>query len=83
MESNNFKLIPIDELCREYNLSKYSIYSLIKNDPTFPCINIGPRKNYRIPYGLFMGWLEQRLKERHYYEFKVPTAEQLYKTGRS
>lgn len=82
MESNRCNLMLIAEICREHNISKYSVYTLIKNDPTFPCVNIGPKKNYRIPSDQFKTWLEQRIKERHYYDFKVPTGDQLFNIGR-
>ena len=83
MELNTSKLLPVAELCREHKISKYTIYTLIKTDPTFPAINIGPKKNYRIQMDLFRSWLEQRLKERHYFDFKVPTADKLYRIGRN
>jgi excisionase family DNA binding protein len=83
MESNEVKLLSVNEVSRSYNLSKYTIYCLIKSDPTFPAVNIGPKKNYRIQADLFKTWLEQRLKERQYYDFKVPTADQLYRIGRN
>ncbi len=83
MESSEVKLLSVNQVSRHYSLSKYTIYNLIKSDPTFPAVNIGPRKNYRIQSDLFKIWLDQRLKERHYYDFKVPTADQLFRIGRN
>lgn len=83
MESSEVKLLSVSEVSRSFSLSKYTIYCLIKSDPTFPAVNIGPKKNYRIQMDLFKNWLEQRLKERHYLDFKVPTADQLYRIGRN
>lgn len=83
METNEVKLLSVDEVSKAYKLSRYTIYTLIKSDPTFPCLNIGPKKNYRIPSDLLKTWFEQRLKERHYYGFNMPSAEQLFNTGRN
>jgi predicted DNA-binding transcriptional regulator AlpA len=83
MESNEVKLLSVSEVSKRYSLSKFTIYHLIRSDPTFPAVNIGPKKNYRIQSDLFKIWLDQRLKERHYYDFKVPTADQLYRIGRN
>ena len=81
VESKN-SLLSIKEVMTEFKLTRYTVYTLIKTDPSFPCLKVGPRKNYRIPSHLLSMWLEQRFKERHYYEFKVPTADQLFKIGR-
>ncbi len=83
METGNGKLLSVDEVSKTYNLSRYTIYTLIKTDSTFPCLNIGLKKNYRIPSQLLEAWLDQRIKERHYYGFNVPSAEQLFNTGRN
>ncbi len=83
MESSGTNLLSVREITRVYRLTKYTIYTLIKTDPTFPCINIGPRKNYRIPSDRFNAWLEQKLKERHYSGFNIPTPGELYNLGRS
>lgn len=83
MQSSGIELLSVNEVSRIYKLSKDTLYTLIKTDPTFPCLNIGPRKNYRIPADQFKAWLDQRIKERHYFNFKVPTADQLFRIGRN
>ncbi len=83
METNQLQLLSVKEASHIFKMSTYAIYSLIKTDPTFPCLNIGPKKNYRIPSDLLKSWLEQRFKERQYAGLNVPTADQLLKIGRN
>jgi hypothetical protein len=45
---------------KAYNLTRYMIYQTIKNDPSFPALDIGPKKNYRIDLYKFEEWLARR-----------------------
>jgi integrase len=54
------RLLSIKELTRAFNVSYWAIYRAIKNDSSFPIINIGPTKNYRIRASDFMVWLKSR-----------------------
>ena len=76
------QFLRVKKVISDYPFSKFAIYELIRTDPTFPVINIGPKKNYRILPQLLEQWLKVRMEGRLYYEFKVPTADQLYKIGR-
>jgi predicted DNA-binding transcriptional regulator AlpA len=55
------KLITVKEAIAKYDLSKFAIYEHIKTDPSFPAINIGPYKNYRLNEALLKAWIDQRL----------------------
>ncbi len=83
MDTENTNLLSVSQISQVYSLSKYALYTLIKTDPAFPCINIGPKKNYRIPSDQFNAWLHEKLKERQYSEFNVLRAADLYNVGRS
>ena len=82
-DEKSSQLVSIREIKEAYRLSYYTLYGLIKSDPTFPCINIGPKKNYRNQRDLFAHWLKERLKERHHATFQIPSAEELYTSTRS
>ncbi len=83
METSGLKLMSAAAVSTAYNLSKYTIYGLIKSDPTFPCLNIGPKKNYRIPLDLLNAWIQQRFREKQYQEMSLPSASQLLSIGRN
>lgn len=42
----------------KYNLSRYMIYNTIKTDESFPVVDLGPKKNYRIDLNGFEMWLK-------------------------
>jgi hypothetical protein len=54
------KLLPVSTIIRDYGLSRYMIYNTIKNDPSFPALNVGPKKNFRIDPNRFVEWLSRR-----------------------
>src|SRR5689334_8878652 len=70
-------LLSIREVKETYNLSYYTLYGLIKTDPSFPCLNIGPKKNYRIQRDLFAQWLKDKFNQRQQKSFEIPTTEEL------
>ena len=51
-------LMKINQFCLEFGFTKYAVYELIKTDPRFPVINIGPKKNYRIIESKIDEWLK-------------------------
>ncbi|MBF0315501.1 MAG: hypothetical protein HQK52_18915 [Oligoflexia bacterium] len=69
------KLLPISFILKDYKLSKYIVYSAIKTDPSFPAINLGPKKNYRIDASKFEEWLLRRSINTNH--SKIPTAKDL------
>jgi predicted DNA-binding transcriptional regulator AlpA len=73
------QLLTVKQVMAEYNLSRYVIYQSIKIDPSFPVINIGPKKNYRINRVRLEEWLYRRDKSREIAPFAIPTGDQLLK----
>lgn len=71
------KLVSVRAIKDAYQLSYYTLYSLIKTDPSFPSINLGPKKNYRIHQDLFDQWLKDRSKIRQKASFQIPSADDL------
>ena len=62
----------------KFGLSRYMIYKTIQNDPSFPVINIGPKKNYRVYLNLFEEWFNRRANTTVSGD-EVPTANELIK----
>ena len=56
----NTELLPVSTIIRDFGLSKYMIYKTIEIDSSFPYLNIGPKKNYRIDLTKFIEWLSRR-----------------------
>ena len=73
------RFLRVKEVILGYPFTRYAVYELIKNDPTFPFINVGPKKNYRVMPGLLEEWLKFRLEQRNYRRFTIPTPEDLLK----
>jgi len=48
----------IKEVSRMYGISQWLIYHHIKNDPTFPVVNVGIKKRFLIDPGLLDAWIE-------------------------
>lgn len=71
-------LISVKNAITKFGLSKYVIYSSIKIDPTFPAINIGPKKNYKIYEDELKVWL-LRKKEIHSLQINIPTTQEIIK----
>ena len=74
MELSN--LMPIKYIINKYKLSSYMIYESIKNDPSFPAINLGPTKNYRIDESLLNEWIRKRSINTGM-KNEIPTAQEL------
>lgn len=72
------KLITVKEAIQKFNLTKHSIYEAIKNDKSFPVINIGPKKNYRLILSELGKWITDKSNTAK--EFKaIPTGSDLLK----
>ena len=74
-----YQLLTVKELMAQYNLSRYVIYEAIKSDPSFPVINLGPKKNYRINKIKFEEWLFRRSKSSEIMPFSIPSGDDLLK----
>lgn len=70
-------LVTIKEIVRQFNISRYCVYEAIKNDPTFPAINVGPNKNYRIDPVDFKLWLQRRPKIHKQTPMFIPSGKDL------
>ncbi len=55
------RTMTIKELSRAFNVSNWTIYKAIKRDQTFPILNVGPKKNYRILPSDFRSWLAKKI----------------------
>lgn len=75
--NNPLELLPISQIVQQCNLSKYAIYELIRSDPTFPAINIGPKKNYRIQPTLLEEWFKQKSRDERNFRFNIPSTSEL------
>lgn len=76
-EKNPLALLPISQIIQLYHLSKYTVYELIKNDPTFPAVNIGPKKNYLIQPALLEEWIKQKSRDEKNFRFSIPSTSEL------
>lgn len=59
-ECKNSGLMTIKQAANIFGLSQWCLYQAIKLDPSFPVVNVGPVKNYRIPEGRLRYWLQKR-----------------------
>ncbi len=73
------QLLTVKQVMAQYNISRYVIYESIKNDPSFPVINLGPKKNYRINKVRLEEWLYRRDKSNEIAPFSIPTGDDLLK----
>ena len=70
------KLVTIKQIMEQFNLTKYMIYQAIKHDPSFPCVNLGPVKNYRIDLYRFEEWFNRRILTTNF-SVEIPTSKEL------
>lgn len=85
--SNLKKLVAIKMAPKEYltptkvakmfNVSQWSIYEAIRTDPTFPFLNLGPKKNYRINPKEYKKWSEGKSKSTKLQIAKIKSVEEL------
>lgn len=73
------QLLTVKEVMNQYNLSRNVIYESIKRDPSFPVINLRPKKNYRINKVRLEEWLYRRDKSSEIAPFSIPTGDDLLK----
>ncbi|OFZ18976.1 MAG: hypothetical protein A2X94_13590 [Bdellovibrionales bacterium GWB1_55_8] len=74
------ELLPIKAIAERFSVSEWSLYEAIRTDPTFPVINLGPKKNYRIDprqYGL---WLREKSRRAQLKQTRIPTAAELLRS---
>ncbi len=75
--SNDKRFLSIKEVCQMYAVSNWVIYQHIKNDPTFPYLNVGLKKKYIIDRVDLGKWMNERTKREKKNEMRIPTAEEL------
>lgn len=56
------KFYSVREISKIYGISQWAIYQHIKNDPSFPHINIGAKKRFLIGLEQFNQWMEKKGK---------------------
>lgn len=71
------KLLTVKEAATKYDLSNWMLYSNIAQEPTFPAINLGPKRNYRIYEGKLKDWLTRRPAGSKTKNRFVPSAEDI------
>ena len=71
--------VTVKEICEAYQVSDWTIYQAIHNDPTFPFVNLG-KKNYRIHAQKFEEWLLNRTQKQKVQQLKLPTADEMLTT---
>jgi predicted DNA-binding transcriptional regulator AlpA len=54
------KYLTVKQVMLKYHLSRWIVYENIRSNPNFPVVNLGPKKNYRIPEGELRYWLMKR-----------------------
>ena len=54
------KLLSVSSIIENYGLTKYIVYQTIKIDPSFPALNLGPKKKFMIDVERFTEWLSRR-----------------------
>lgn len=71
------KLYSIKEVAKMYGISQWLIYGHVKNDPTFPYVNVGMKKKLLIDIKQFERWIHKRTKRQVEENFNLPTAQEL------
>lgn len=56
-------LLNIKEVAQVLNVSKWTVYSLVKSDPTFPYKNVGVKKKFVVDSDELKAWTESRSKK--------------------
>ena len=70
------KYLTVKQVMRKYNMTKWAKYENIRHNDNFPVVNLGPRKNYRIPEGEFRYWLMRR-KNQPKSKNAIPTGQDI------
>lgn len=69
--------LTVKEVADMLRVSDWTIYSLIKTDPTFPYINIGIKKKLVVESARLSEWMARRSRRLLLAEKNIPTASQL------
>ncbi len=75
--SEGRRLLTVAETSRQYNVSKTSLYNLIRSDPHFPSVNLGLKKRFYIDEGKFEEWYRLRSKKQKLTHLSIPTTVEL------
>lgn len=73
----NHRYVSVKELSKMYGVSTWSIYELIKHEPSFPYRNIGLKRKFVIDPDAFEAWMEKRTKREKALAQRLPTADEL------
>ena len=71
------QLLTVKEAATKYGLSYWMIYNNIAHEPTFPAINLGPKRNYRIYEGGHKDLLTRRPASAKTKNRFVPSADDI------
>lgn len=71
------RYLSVKEASIRFGISAWTIYELIKTDPSFPYRNIGLRRKFVIVADEFDAWLKERTRREKSLEMRIPTADEL------
>lgn len=74
------EFLTVKEVAMMLRVSDWTIYNLIKTDPTFPHLNIGIRKKLVIESSKLGDWTKRRSRNLFLIERNLPTTNQLLNT---
>lgn len=74
-DERNF--LTVHEVAKKYKISTKTIYKHIKNDPTFPYVNIGIKKRYMIDEEFLRSWIFKRTYKEQHELFSIPSADSI------
>ncbi len=69
--------VSVKEISEIYQISKSSLYELIKSDPKFPAVNMGVKKRFFINPKEFESWFRKRSEDKLCRTLRIPTVEDL------
>lgn len=75
----NARFINVKDAASMYRISIWTIYELIKTDPSFPYRNIGIKKKFILNTDDLEAWMKERTKREKHIEMHIPTADELLK----
>jgi predicted DNA-binding transcriptional regulator AlpA len=76
------RYLNVKAVAEMYGISIWTIYELIKTDPTFPYRNIGIKKKLLVNTEELEIWMEKRTKKERQIEMQIPSADDLLRNRR-
>ena len=70
--------LSIKEAARMFHVSDWTLYQLIRTDPSFPALNVGIKKKFVIEPNSLDAWFKNRSKRQRDFNFDLPNANELW-----